>query len=116
MNRQDLINEVKTVYSAASRTAYEYRETAVKCATLESVIKTERARLFNSGVITGKNAETREAEIQTLLVDEYEELMKAEFTRDQAYALKELAEINLARVRTILRVYELSDEVFGDEE
>lgn len=116
MDRKELLQEVMSCYKEQVEATEQFRIRALKYAKKQNAIDIERNHLLNSGVITGRNAETREAEIRTALVKEYDELLELEVSRDLAFIRKELADINVARARTILRVYELSQEVFDHEE
>ena len=115
MNRQELIDLVEESYRQLATNAHYYRRKAMEYVSKEHEINFERNRLLNSGVITGKNAEMREAEMQTALVDLYDELLGIEANRDLAYLQKEQSEIEVARVRAILRVLELSEEVLDEK-
>jgi len=109
MDKTELMSLINGAYAKLEARKNEFYLASLNHAEASNKIDVERARLLNSGVITGRNAETREAEMRTALVEEYDELMELEAKRDATRFHMDIAQLEVERARAILRIHELSE-------
>lgn len=105
---QQLHGMIVEAYAEQKEAVKEFRSAARKVARKEHEIEIKKAELYEQGVINGRNAETREAQVQQLLNVDFEEFDVLKELESMAYERKEQAEIEVELCRALLRIEELA--------
>lgn len=113
MDIRELHDKMIEAYDELKDACNEYRETACQTKELERLFDQKKSKLYDDGMINGRNAEARDAQVIMFLNEDYEALMVSKAAEDLAYKRKEQAEIDVAKYRSILRIEELAIAVKG---
>jgi len=106
-NYKDVVSLVEDLESATKNTADTMTAHFDAFLNLENYkfeLKKKEGELLLSGEINGKNAETRDAQMQSFLLDDYMQLRVLEEMERRANLQKQIAELDLSRIKSIIRV------------
>jgi len=104
MLTEEIVNNAYAVLEDAKKKLFVVGE---KVITRKLELEYAKLSALSSGKIEGKNAELREAAAREYLEAEYESLESAEVDERRARQDYDIAEIEVYRVRALLRLYEI---------
>jgi predicted Zn-dependent protease len=107
MNIQELEKQIDEGYKVLIVTTDRYRQVAEKVRSREAELERLILDAYAQDKIAGKNATERKASEQAVFGADVLEIDDLKAQEAEAYRKKELAEIDVSRLRAILRIQEL---------
>ena len=98
---------VHEVYTNLYNAKEKYAEASEKFINLKFTLNVLKAEATQNGEIDGKNADAREASARSLLKENYDALDKAEIEERKMRHSLDLANLEVERVKTLLRLQEV---------
>jgi len=108
MNLNKLQGEINNAYKTLAKNVGLFRNKSIEVAVKKKEIDRKRREIINSGVIDGKNAEARDSQVFSRMMEDYMEHDILETLAMRYRREMELALIEVDRLDRILRVIELS--------
>lgn len=108
LNLKELYKNIERVYEDYRESVLEYRQAGDKVARKEHEIDVEKARLYDEGLINGRNAEVRESQVMLHLNVEFEELDVLKELEAEAKRKMEYVSYEVEMLRALLRVEEVA--------
>jgi predicted Zn-dependent protease len=107
MNIQELEKQIDEGYKVLIVTTDRYRQVAEKVRSREAELERLILDAYAQDKIAGKNATERKASEQAIFAPDMKAIDDLKAQEAEAYRKKELAEIDVSRLRAILRIQEL---------
>jgi len=104
-----LETSIKVRYDVLADAVKDHFDNALAATSAKAEIEKVVAILYAEGKVEGKNATARDANVKVMLKDSYDCLEVLVEDERHAYLRKQLAEIDVAKYRAILRIAELAD-------
>jgi hypothetical protein len=116
MELKELSNSIEKAYDELIMATHKYRDLALLVNKKQNEIDVEKAKLLESGVINGKNAEIREAQVRLELYEQFEQIELIRVHEDGARMNMEFARLEVEKLRALLRVEEvIAGQIIGFE-
>lgn len=109
------IERVATVYAGLADALAEYHEASSKLVDLETSYEAARTVLLANNMVEGKNAEQREANLNTQLAPQVEKLHSAQRSARDAKFDLEIARLRVEEVRLLVRIEELAYDKYATD-
>lgn len=107
----ELYENIESAYDSYNEATIEYRKFGDKVARKQHEIDTEKAVLYEQGLINGKNSETRDAQVMLLLNVKFEELDVLKEIEAMAKRRMECLGLDVEKLRSLLRVEEVAASI-----
>lgn len=113
-NVQKFIDEINIAYSNLRKAEKDFAEISLQYEMAKTELEAKRLDGLATGLITGSNADKREAAARAILSSEYSKVKR--FKEKSALAKMKLddARIEVERVRAIVRVYEIATTYYTE--
>lgn len=104
---EELKLEISTGYGELYDATEMYRTIAGEVIAKKNEIDIKKVNLYDEGMINGKNAESRDAQVKFYLNEDFEQLLLLETKEANARLRVDLANIYVEKLRALLRVEEV---------
>lgn len=105
---EQLYEMIAETYDSYKDAVLEYRNTGDKVARKQHEIDAAKAELYEQGLINGKNAEARDAQVMFLLNEEFEDFDVLKELEDISKRNMEKLGLEIEKLRALLRVEEVA--------
>lgn len=108
MELKELYEKIETTYASVKEATIAYRDIAGLVVAKRREIEMKKAELFEDGMINGKNAEKRDAQVKFYLNEDFETLAVLETTEASAKLDLDIKSLDLEMIRALLRIEEVA--------